>query len=978
MRSAALLQSSVQRTLQQSSLRAVRRACPIAVPQSQLQQAPRAALAAWHCSAASPPRPSTLHVTPRRWISSSSAACSDAASSSSSSSESTASSLVSAAASSVAPSKPTLPPAIAARKALIEDAAQQEQDYLDAQAEAAEQAALAKLKQKVAARAAARPAAAAAAPPAEGAAADAVAPADSSAPAVVDEDAALQAAAEEIQKEELAEFLDEAELLEEELEETLDMLEEAEEDAKANEQQAAEEEDAVAEEEEGAEQEEDEAVEAAEKEDGAVEAEAEDAENDAAVEAEAEEDEDALENQDEDEEDAPRIVADESLLLVKPEAGEEEISIYAEDYVDEDEDLEGEDEEGEHEDEDDIDEEEAEALEEDENEIEVRESRFGRRETETAKALLDMARRPNNDVNDPELVWASMQDYEAITAPEFDEEGNLVDTSEDPLNIGPVVPDLHLQGIDEDTLEVIDEELEEEEMEEEDNVLDAAMQRELTWGMTNKQAAEHLAKLAKREKDEAAASAPKGEKRPELFEMDENGQFTKMADIAAIVEAEGDKFHGALDAEGQAAEDAENADDDAIELRLDDDLDEDIDLFDEGKDGEAPAETKAAEPADDAEEKEEVEPENPLRTGRITDFATMVAEAEKEADQEFAEEEKAEAEAEAAAEAAGEEAEVAAEEGEDAEEDAEEDDGAAVSAEYVPPTEKETLDMLARQARLDADAVAIEFARDFAPGGENYSESKEDSPLGVDETELTPEEAKQMREEIIVARADKQEMLDAIPRVSMTDVEDKILGKRDEDEILAFLTKLKLQDHAEKFHSMQTLLHVKSWELKEMGLTVKQRKMLLRVIDRFKVGRRVKAANDLIRLEGARMEPAHLQAAVYRLMYPHIYSELDWRAANAAKEAEWRARIAKYREERKSKHSVLNGLREPDLMELAKMEATMMRETLQMHKMGYRKQSEIMKKAGLDFEGNPLLDEDGEPVNDEHKHFEGAEEEEAQ
>ena len=836
----------------------------------------------------------------------------------------------------MAPPHKPLPPALAARNALFQEAAQQEQEYLEAKEEAVQQELRAILKQKMAAKAAAAAAASAAAPPAEGAASaaeaasDAVAPVDSTAPAVpaVDEQTALEATLKELDEERLAELHEDVDDIEEDLEETVEVLEG--EDAEADEQEDEVEE--VEEEDEA----ETEAVEGeAEKKEGAVEAAAEG--EDAAIEAEEEHE---VEEEDEEDDSLVTTVEDESLLLEEPdeEDGEEdeEVSVYADDYVDEDEDaLDAEE-----------DEVEVEEEEEDDNtHIEPREM--------MAETLLDMARPPTSDVDDPEMVWASMQEYEARTSPQVDEEGNPVESSDDLST----VPDLHLQGIDADTLDVFDDEVAEEEAEEEDRIIEAAVRRQVTWGMTNQQAAEHLARLAKLEKDEEAAAAPKGTSSgPEAYDIDEEGNFVKAADITVPAEGEGE---GALDAEGEDAEENELAD---IEADLLQEEEEDEKAFLEG---EAVAAEKKPDAAEEAEEKEEVEEEDPLRTGRIPDFATLAAEAEKEADKEFAEEvaaeEKEEAEAAAAAGAEGEAVEAAEEEGE-----------VVAPEEWVPPTEPETLAMLARQARLDADEVAVEFARDFAPGGENYSEPKEEDPLGVDEADLTPEEAKQQREEILVARQDKEEMLEALPRLSMTDVEDKALGKRDEEEILTFLTKLKLQDHAEKFHSMQTLLHVKSWELKEMGLTVKQRKTLLRVIDRFKMGRRVKQANDLIRLEGARMEPAHLQAAVYRLMYPHIYSELDWRAANAAKEAEWRARITKYREERKSKHSVLNGLREPDLMELAKMEATMMRETLQMHKMGYRKQSEIMKKAGLDFEGNPLVGENGEAADDDNQHFDEA------
>jgi hypothetical protein len=174
----------------------------------------------------------------------------------------------------------------------------------------------------------------------------------------------------------------------------------------------------------------------------------------------------------------------------------------------------------------------------------------------------------------------------------------------------------------------------------------------------------------------------------------------------------------------------------------------------------------------------------------------------------------------------------------------------------------------------------------------------------------------------------------------------------DQEEILKVLTKFKLQDHAEKFFSMQNFLNVGVRELKEMGLTVKQRKTLLRAIGKYRLALRVKKANALIFSEGARLTPAELQQKVYQILYAPLYAELDWRDARAPIIADWRAQIAKYKMDRLQDHSNLRGLREPGLMEIAKVEAHMMAETLKFKRAGYDKQSERFKAEGRREDGS--------------------------
>lgn len=193
-------------------------------------------------------------------------------------------------------------------------------------------------------------------------------------------------------------------------------------------------------------------------------------------------------------------------------------------------------------------------------------------------------------------------------------------------------------------------------------------------------------------------------------------------------------------------------------------------------------------------------------------------------------------------------------------------------------------------------------------------------------------------------------------RTTMTKAEDKMKGTRDQEEVLKVLTKFKLQDHAEKFLSMQHLLNVNVRELKAFGLTVKQRKTLLSAIAKFRLARRVAKANALIAAEGATMDPAQLQAAVLRVMYRPVYEELAWQESNVAPREAWRASIAKYKDERIQDHSQLRGLREPDLMELAKMEAHMIAETLHMRRSGYEKQSVRLERAGIK-ESDPMVNE---------------------
>jgi hypothetical protein len=170
------------------------------------------------------------------------------------------------------------------------------------------------------------------------------------------------------------------------------------------------------------------------------------------------------------------------------------------------------------------------------------------------------------------------------------------------------------------------------------------------------------------------------------------------------------------------------------------------------------------------------------------------------------------------------------------------------------------------------------------------------------------------------------------------------------------LTKFKLHEFAEKFVSMQHLLNVNVRELKAFGLTVKQRKTLLKALTKFKLSRRVAKANAFINAEGATMEPERLQQAVFNIIYRPMYDELAWRAASVGPEEAWRASIAKYKDERLQDHSELRGLREPDLMELAKMEAHMIAETLHMRRAGYEKQSIRLERAGIK-ENDPMVTE---------------------
>ena len=163
---------------------------------------------------------------------------------------------------------------------------------------------------------------------------------------------------------------------------------------------------------------------------------------------------------------------------------------------------------------------------------------------------------------------------------------------------------------------------------------------------------------------------------------------------------------------------------------------------------------------------------------------------------------------------------------------------------------------------------------------------------------------------------------------------------------------------------MQNLLHIKGRELKAMGLTVKQRKTLLRLIDKYKLSLRIRRANDIIAEQGATLDPVVLQRLLYQVMYGHVFDELEVRAANKVIEADWRKQIADYRDKRVLDHSNLRGLREPEIMELAKVEAQMMAETLKWTRAGYTKQSERFKREGLSPDGTPLPGSQFDPLMD--------------
>lgn len=146
--------------------------------------------------------------------------------------------------------------------------------------------------------------------------------------------------------------------------------------------------------------------------------------------------------------------------------------------------------------------------------------------------------------------------------------------------------------------------------------------------------------------------------------------------------------------------------------------------------------------------------------------------------------------------------------------------------------------------------------------------------------------------------------------------------------MLAFLTKLKLADHAEKFNSFEDLLSKRTWELKEMGLTVKQRKTMFRLLDVYRTNIRVRKANAFIYANAHRLSPPDLQAELYRIMYGHIYSHLDRVDANKKIESEWRTRTESFHDTYRLTHNNTRGLREPEIVEMQKMEALIIADDL--------------------------------------------------
>jgi hypothetical protein len=140
-----------------------------------------------------------------------------------------------------------------------------------------------------------------------------------------------------------------------------------------------------------------------------------------------------------------------------------------------------------------------------------------------------------------------------------------------------------------------------------------------------------------------------------------------------------------------------------------------------------------------------------------------------------------------------------------------------------------------------------------------------------------------------------------------------------------------------------------------MGLTVKQRKTLLRLINQYKLALRVKRANAYIMEHGATLEPIKLQQGVYDIMYGHIYDELAWREARVPLVAAWREEIAEWKNQHLQDHSNLRGLREPGLMEMAKVEAMMLKETLKWKRAGYDKLSERLAMMGEEGEEDDVI-----------------------
>lgn len=146
--------------------------------------------------------------------------------------------------------------------------------------------------------------------------------------------------------------------------------------------------------------------------------------------------------------------------------------------------------------------------------------------------------------------------------------------------------------------------------------------------------------------------------------------------------------------------------------------------------------------------------------------------------------------------------------------------------------------------------------------------------------------------------------------------------KKLEDPLTAFFASIKMSDHAEKFKGMEDILKLKTRDLKEMGLTVKQRKTYLKLVDRYKAQMRANTALALIRTEGYSLTPAQLQSRVYEIMYGHVYESNDVYEMNAQLTRDWREPIEEHREKRLEEHNNFRGLREPELMEMAKLEAT--------------------------------------------------------
>ena len=141
------------------------------------------------------------------------------------------------------------------------------------------------------------------------------------------------------------------------------------------------------------------------------------------------------------------------------------------------------------------------------------------------------------------------------------------------------------------------------------------------------------------------------------------------------------------------------------------------------------------------------------------------------------------------------------------------------------------------------------------------------------------------------------------------------------DPLTSFFSSLKMQDHAEKFESIDDILKLKTRDLKEMGLNVKQRKTYLKLVDRYKAQMRANAALSYIRKYGYTLTPAQLQEGVYKIVYGHVYESNAVREENAKITREWRAPIEEHRLKHSEEHNEFRGLREAELMEMAKLEA---------------------------------------------------------